>query len=301
MVVYATNDEAVSPSVSAGVAKVFDSAVVNTYADGHSYSFYGKTPYTVNTVNESSVNFFKDELLAKAAGVSGYVAAITGDGSLTLTIPASALTAAGVKTGDTVKATIDGVAFSLPVYATAASAAKGAAYLLMKPDGLFLSNGPGDPEDVTPVIGLVKALRGRLPIFGICLGHQMIALASGGATYKLKFGHRGGNHPVKNLATGKVEMTAQNHSYAVSADSLVGTGLEITHINLLDGTVEGLRCPADRMFSVQYHPESAPGPQDSAYLFDEFIESMGCTCKTKYGAKRICRDGPVLKREEVLW
>jgi len=131
MVVYATNDEAVSPSVSAGVAKVFDSAVVNTYADGHSYSFYGKTPYTVNTVNESSVNFFKDELLAKAAGVSGYVAAITGDGSLTLTIPASALTAAGVKTGDTVKATIDGVAFSLPVYATAASAAKGAAYLLM--------------------------------------------------------------------------------------------------------------------------------------------------------------------------
>ncbi|HNX99791.1 MAG TPA: glutamine-hydrolyzing carbamoyl-phosphate synthase small subunit [Oscillospiraceae bacterium] len=147
--------------------------------------------------------------------------------------------------------------------------------LAMKPDGLFLSNGPGDPEDVTPVIGLVKALRGRLPIFGICLGHQMIALASGGATYKLKFGHRGGNHPVKNLATGKVEMTAQNHSYAVSADSLVGTGLEITHINLLDGTVEGLRCPADRMFSVQYHPESAPGPQDSAYLFDEFIESMG--------------------------
>ena len=147
--------------------------------------------------------------------------------------------------------------------------------LAMKPDGLFLSNGPGDPEDVTPVIGLVKALRGRLPIFGICLGHQMIALASGGATYKLKFGHRGGNHPVKNLATGKVEMTAQNHSYAVSADSLAGTGLEITHINLLDGTVEGLRCPADRMFSVQYHPESAPGPQDSAYLFDEFIESMG--------------------------
>lgn len=146
--------------------------------------------------------------------------------------------------------------------------------LAMKPDGLFLSNGPGDPEDVTPVIELVKALRGKLPIFGICLGHQMIALASGGKTYKLKFGHRGGNHPVKNLGSGRVEMTAQNHSYAVDTDSLAGTGLEITHINLLDNTVEGLRCRADRMFSVQYHPESAPGPQDSAYLFDEFIESM---------------------------
>ncbi len=146
--------------------------------------------------------------------------------------------------------------------------------MAMKPDGLFLSNGPGDPEDVTPVIELVKALRGKIPIFGICLGHQMIALACGGRTYKLKFGHRGGNHPVKNLVTGKVEMTAQNHSYAVDAASISQTGLEITHINLLDGTVEGMKCAADRMFSVQYHPESAPGPQDSAYLFDEFIRSM---------------------------
>ena len=107
------------------------------------------------------------------------------------------------------------------------------------------------------------------------MGHQLIALAGGASTYKLKFGHRGGNHPVKRLKTGKIEMTSQNHSYAVEADSLAGSGLSITHINLLDGTVEGLRCPADRMFSVQYHPESAPGPQDSAYLFDEFIESMG--------------------------
>ena len=144
----------------------------------------------------------------------------------------------------------------------------------MKPDGVFLSNGPGDPEDVVPVIELVRALRGEAPIFGICLGHQLISLAYGARTYKLKFGHRGGNHPVKNLETGKIEITRQNHSYAVDADSLAGTGLELTHINLLDNTVEGVRCERDRVFSVQYHPESAPGPQDSGYLFDRFILSM---------------------------
>ena len=142
------------------------------------------------------------------------------------------------------------------------------------PDGLFLSNGPGDPQDATPVIALVKKMRGKLPIFGICLGHQIIALAYGAKTYKLKFGHRGGNHPVKNLLTGKVEITSQNHSYAVDADSVQGTDLGITHINLLDHTVEGLRCEKDNVFSVQYHPESAPGPEDSGYLFDEFIEHM---------------------------
>ena len=144
----------------------------------------------------------------------------------------------------------------------------------MEPDGIFLSNGPGDPEDVTPVIELVRAIRGRCPIFGICLGHQMIALAYGGRTYKLKFGHRGGNHPVKDLSTGKLEITSQNHSYAVDAGSLAGTGLAVTHVNLLDDTVEGLACPRDRVFSVQYHPESAPGPQDSGYLFDRFIAMM---------------------------
>ena len=144
----------------------------------------------------------------------------------------------------------------------------------MNPDGVFLSNGPGDPEDVTPVIELVRKLRGRYPIFGICLGHQMIALAAGARTYKLKFGHRGGNHPVKNLANGKLEITSQNHSYAVDADSVEGTGLTVTHVNLLDNTVEGLECAADRIFSVQYHPESAPGPQDSAYLFDKFVSLM---------------------------
>ena len=152
----------------------------------------------------------------------------------------------------------------------------------LKPDGLFVSNGPGNPEDAGPVIRLVRELRGRLPIFGICLGHQIIALSYGARTYKLKFGHRGGNHPVKNLQNGKVEITSQNHSYAVVAESLKNTGLTVTHINLLDNTVEGLKCGEDRVFSVQYHPESAPGPQDSAYLFDEFIERME---ETKYAQK----------------
>ncbi len=144
----------------------------------------------------------------------------------------------------------------------------------MEPDGVFLSNGPGDPEDVKPVIELVRQLRGKFPLFGICLGHQMIALAYGGKTYKLKFGHRGGNHPVKDLSTGKLEITSQNHSYAVDGDSLADTGLEVTHVNVLDGTVEGLACKEDKVFSVQYHPESAPGPQDSGYLFDRFIQMM---------------------------
>ena len=144
----------------------------------------------------------------------------------------------------------------------------------MKPDGIFLSNGPGDPEDVTPVIETVKKLRGKYPLFGICLGHQMISLAYGAKTYKLKFGHRGGNHPVLNKLTGKIEITSQNHSYAVDNDSLEGTGLTVTHVNLLDGTVEGLQCAEDGVFSVQYHPESSPGPQDSGYLFDIFVSSM---------------------------
>ena len=134
----------------------------------------------------------------------------------------------------------------------------------LHPDGIFLSNGPGNPEDVTPVMELVRQLRGKYPIFGICLGHQIIALSYGAKTYKLKFGHRGGNHPVKNLITGKVEITSQNHSYAVNTESLAGTGLEITHIILLDQTVEGLCCEKDHVFCVQSHPESAPGPQDSS-------------------------------------
>lgn len=144
----------------------------------------------------------------------------------------------------------------------------------LKPDGIFLSNGPGNPEDVTEVISLVKELRGKYPIFGICLGHQMISLAYGAKTYKLKFGHRGGNHPVLNLENDKIEITSQNHSYAVNEDSLKNTRLVATHKNILDNTIEGVECKEDKVFSVQYHPESAPGPQDSGYLFDKFISLL---------------------------
>ena len=145
----------------------------------------------------------------------------------------------------------------------------------LKPDGVFLSNGPGDPEDVKEVIKLVKELRGKYPIFGICLGHQMISLAYGAKTYKLKFGHRGGNHPVLNLETDKIEITSQNHSYAVDEKTQKKTDLVPTHKNILDNTIEGVECKEDKVFSVQYHPESAPGPQDSGYLFDKFIKIMG--------------------------
>ncbi len=144
----------------------------------------------------------------------------------------------------------------------------------LHPDGVFLSNGPGDPKDVPETVELVKALHGKYPIFGICLGHQILSLSYGAETYKLKFGHRGGNHPVKNLLTDKVEITSQNHSFAVREDSLAGTGLMPTHVNLLDGTIEGVQHVEDRAFSIQYHPESAPGPQDSLYLFRTFLDLM---------------------------
>ena len=145
--------------------------------------------------------------------------------------------------------------------------------LKLDPDGIFLSNGPGDPEGVSYAVENVKELLGKKPIFGICLGHQIISIALGGSTYKLKFGHRGGNQPVKNHKTGKVEITSQNHSFAVDPDSL-GDNVEITHVNLNDQTVEGLRHREYPVFSVQYHPESSPGPHDSSYLFNEFIELM---------------------------
>ena len=142
--------------------------------------------------------------------------------------------------------------------------------LAMNPDGIFLSNGPGDPKDVPEVIEEVKKLIGKKPMFGICLGHQLISLALGADTYKLKFGHRGSNQPVKNLLNTRVHITSQNHCYAVDDKSLEGLPLEVTHVNVNDGTVEGVRHTSLPLFSVQYHPEASPGPDDNMYLFDQF-------------------------------
>ena len=146
--------------------------------------------------------------------------------------------------------------------------------LAMKPDGVFLSNGPGDPAPVTVAIQNIRALLGKVPLFGICLGHQLLSLALGAKTYKLKFGHRGGNHPVKDLRTGIIEITSQNHGFAVDTDSLDASSIEITHLNLNDNTNEGIRHRSLPAFSVQYHPEASPGPHDSDYLFREFIALM---------------------------
>lgn len=143
-----------------------------------------------------------------------------------------------------------------------------------RPDGVMLSNGPGNPADIPEAIDTVRRLLGQVSIFGICLGHQFISLACGARTFKLKFGHRGSNHPVKNLSTGRVEITAQNHGYSVDIGSLVGTGLEVTHESLNDKTCEGVRHQEFPVFSVQYHPEASSGPHDSNYLFDEFIALM---------------------------
>ncbi|CAG0933988.1 carbamoyl-phosphate synthase small subunit [Thermoflexales bacterium] len=145
--------------------------------------------------------------------------------------------------------------------------------LALNPNGVFLSNGPGDPAAVTYAIDNIKQLLGRVPIFGICLGHQLLGLALGGKTYKLKFGHRGGNQPVKNLDTQRVEISSHNHGFAVAADSLP-QGVEVTHVNLNDNCVEGLRAASLRAFSVQYHPEAAPGPHDARYLFKDFVVLM---------------------------
>jgi carbamoyl-phosphate synthase small subunit len=142
------------------------------------------------------------------------------------------------------------------------------------PDGVFLSNGPGDPAVLSYAITHAKqVIAADIPTFGICLGHQVLSLALGGDTYKLKFGHRGANHPVKELETGKVEITSQNHGFAVNPDSLPAD-VKVTHVNLYDGTVEGLRSTKQPVFCVQYHPEAAPGPHDADYLFNQFVEEM---------------------------
>jgi carbamoyl-phosphate synthase small subunit len=146
--------------------------------------------------------------------------------------------------------------------------------LKKKPDGVFLSNGPGDPAAVTYAVDAIRELLGKVPIFGICLGQQLLGLALGGKTYKLKFGHRGGNQPVKNLDTGSIEISSQNHGFTVDIDSLNRKDVELTHLNLNDNTLEGIRCKKLMAYSVQYHPEAAPGPHDSQYLFKQFTEWM---------------------------
>ncbi len=146
--------------------------------------------------------------------------------------------------------------------------------LAYQPDGVMLSPGPGDPARLQPVVDTVRQLLGKVPVAGICLGNQLVCLALGARTYKLKFGHRGGNHPVKNLLTGRVDITSQNHGYAVDLESLEGTGLELTHINLNDHTVEGVRHRDLKVITLQYHPEAAPGPWDSRPFFNEFLAMM---------------------------
>ena len=142
------------------------------------------------------------------------------------------------------------------------------------PDGVMLTNGPGDPKDVPEAVAMIKEILGKVPIFGICLGHQLFALACNADTYKLKFGHRGFNHPVREVATGRIDFTSQNHGYAVDPESLTGTNLMVTHLEINDNTIEGIRHRDVPAFSVQFHPDATPGPHDAVHLFDDFMESM---------------------------
>ncbi|MFC6314961.1 carbamoyl phosphate synthase small subunit [Lapidilactobacillus achengensis] len=159
----------------------------------------------------------------------------------------------------------------LPATTTAAE------LLALAPDGVLLSNGPGDPQDVPAALPLIRGIQGKIPLMGICLGHQLFALANGATTFKMKFGHRGGNHPVREIATGRIDFTSQNHGFAVDPASLAGTDLLVTHEELNDQTIEGLRHRRYPAFSVQFHPDATPGPHDATHLFDEFIEMITAT------------------------
>lgn len=151
---------------------------------------------------------------------------------------------------------------------------KAATILELCPDGVMLTNGPGDPKDVPEAIEMIREIQGQVPIFGICLGHQLFSLANGADTFKMKFGHRGLNHPVREIATGRIDFTSQNHGYAVDAESIDNERLMITHVEVNDGTIEGVRHKNYPAFTVQFHPDAAPGPHDALHLFDEFIEMM---------------------------
>jgi len=159
--------------------------------------------------------------------------------------------------------------------------------LRLEPDGVMLTNGPGDPEDAKESIEMIKGIIDKVTIFGICMGHQLVSLACGAKTYKLKFGHRGGNHPVKNILTGRVDITSQNHGYAVDIDSLNDTDLELTHIAINDRSCEGVRHKKYPVFTVQFHPEAAAGPHDTSYLFDEFIKNSGWKMSQENGVLRL--------------
>lgn len=165
--------------------------------------------------------------------------------------------------------------------------------LALKPDGVLISNGPGNPDDVPEVAETIKQLTGKKPIFGINLGYNLIAHSYGAKTYKMHLGHHGGNHLVKNISNGKFEVTSQGHSFAIVPESLEGTPLAVTHTNLLDGTIEGIEVAADRVFGVQYHPESTPGPQDSLYLFDKFIEMLEREVQSGKDSENICQNAKI--------
>ena len=160
--------------------------------------------------------------------------------------------------------------------------------LELSPDGVMLTNGPGDPKDVPEAIAMIREIQGKVPIFGICLGHQLFSLANGADTYKMKFGHRGLNHPVREIATGRIDFTSQNHGYAVAEESIDPNILMVTHIEVNDGTIEGVRHKNYPAFSVQFHPDAAPGPHDAVHLFDEFIDMMD-TWKEQH----ICQNGQI--------